>query len=131
MKMNIEELNEIMKKANLREIKKALKKAGFIDCKRNKRLRHVPLHLIAEAPYDKTLYFPDEKGNEYVGDLIHDVKGHEQYEFVIVQLLAPFKRGCEDLSTKKMLIFARDIHRISWDEIGNKPAIPHHEEARK
>ena len=129
--MKIEQLNEIMKKANLRKIKKALKAAGFMDCKRDKALRHASLYDIAKAPYEKTPHFPDGKANEYVGNLCRDVKGHEQYEFVIVQLLAPFKRGCEDLSTKKMLIFARDIHRISWDEIGNKPEIPHHEEARK
>ena len=129
--MKIEQLNEIVKETNMREIKKALKAAGFIDCKSDMALRHASLYDIAMAPYENTPYFPDGKGNEYNGNLIYNVKGYERYEFVIVHLLAPFKRGCEDLSTKKMLIFARDIHRISWDEIGNKPAIPHHEEARK
>lgn len=105
--MKIEELNEIVKKANLREIKKALKTAGFIDCKKDKTLRHASLYYIAIAPHEKTFYFPDGKGNEYVADLCHEVKDYEQYEFVIVQLLAPFKRECEDLSTKKMLIYAK------------------------
>ena len=102
--MKIEELNEIMKKANLRKIKKALKAEGLIDCKRDKTLRHASL-------YDNTPHFSDGKGNEYNGNLKHNVKGYEQYEFVIVQLLAPFKRGCENLSTKKMLIYAREIRK--------------------
>ena len=110
--MKIEELNEIVKKANLREIKKALKAEGFMDCKRDKALRHASLYDIAMAPFGNTTpYFPDGKGNEYNGDLIYNVKGYERYEFVIVQLLAPFKRGCEDLSTKKMLIYAKEASR--------------------
>ena len=109
--MKIEELNESMKKANLRKIKKALKAEGLIDCKRDKTLRHASLYDIANAPYENTPHFSDGKGNEYNGNLIHNVKGYEQYEFVIVQLLAPFKRGCENLSTKKMLIYAREIRK--------------------
>lgn len=107
--MKIENLSEIIKQANLRKIKKSLEAAGFRDCKRDKSLRAASLYDIAIAPYEKTLYFSDGKGNEYVGDLCHDVKCYEQYEFVIVQFLAPFKRGCEDLSTKKMLVYAREV----------------------
>ena len=106
--MDIEQFNEIVGKLNLREIAKALKAAGFIDCKRDKTLRHAPLYDIAKAPYERTLYFPDGKGNEYNGNLIHDVKGYEQYKFAVVQFLTPFKRGREDLSTKKMLIYAKE-----------------------
>lgn len=109
--MKIEELNEIVKKANLREIKKALKAAGFCNCKLNLQLRRASLYDIAMAPYEKTPYFPDGNGNEYVGDLCRNVKGYEQYEFVILQFLAPYKRDCEDLSTKKMLIYARRIRK--------------------
>ncbi len=107
--MKIEQLNEIVKLVNLRKIKSKLKKAGYIDCKRDKVLGHASLYDIANAPQDETPYFPDGKGNEYNGILCHNVKGFEQYEFVVVQLLAPFKRGCEDLSTKKMLIFAKEV----------------------
>lgn len=109
--MKIEELNEIVKKANLREIKKSLKAAGFCNCKLNLWLRRASLYDIAMAPYENTPHFPDENGNEYVGDLVRNVKGYERYEFVIVQLLAPFKRGCENLSTKKMLIYARGVRK--------------------
>lgn len=107
--MNIEELTEIVKKTNLREIKRSLKAAGFISCKLNLRLRRASLYDIATAPYEKTPYSPDGKGNEYVGDLCRNVKGYERYEFVILQFLAPYKRGGEDLSTKKMLVYAREI----------------------
>ncbi len=106
--MKIEELNEIVKKANLRDVKRALKAAGFCNCKWSVRLRRASLYDIATAPYEKTPYFPDAKGNEYVGDLCRNVKGYEGYEFVILQVLAPYKRGCEDLSTKKMLIYAKE-----------------------
>lgn len=106
--MQIEQFNEIIKKADLREIKKALKAEGFIDCKRSRVLKHASLYAIAKAPYEQTAYFTDGKGNEYTGNLCRNVKGHEQYEFVIVELLAPFKRGCEDLSTKKLLIYAKE-----------------------
>ncbi len=111
--MKIEELNEIVKQMNLRKIKKALKAKGYINCQWNRKLRHASLYDIAMAPYEETPYFSDGKGNEYNGNLIHDVKGNEQYEFVIVQLLAPFKRGCEDLSTKKILIYAREIKEVN------------------
>ena len=109
--MKIEELNEIVKKTNLYDIKRAFKAAGLCNCKLNRRLRRVSLYDIAMAPYEETLYFPDGKGNEYNRNLIRGVKGYEQYEFVIVQFLAPFKRGCEDLSTKKMLIYAKEASR--------------------
>lgn len=105
--MDIEQLSEIVKKVNLRKIKKSLKAAGFRNCKSDVKLRHASLYEIAIAPYEETPYFPDGKGNEYNGQVCHGVKGYEEYEFVVVQFLAPFKRGCEDLSTKKMLIFAK------------------------
>ena len=106
--MTIEELDKVIKQANLRKIKKALKAAGFIDCKRSKALRHASLYHIATAHYERTPYYLDRKGNEYIGDLCQDVKDYEQYEFVVVQFLAQFKRGCKGLSTKKMLIYAKE-----------------------
>lgn len=107
--MNIEELSEIVKKANLRAIRRGLRAAGFRNCKWSWKLCKASLYAIAKAPYEKTPYFPDGKGNEYVADLCRDVKDYEQYVFVIVQLLAPYKRGCDDLSTKKMPIYAKKV----------------------
>lgn len=109
--MKIEELNEILKQIHLRKITKSLKAAGFLDCKRDKALRHASLYDIATALQEETPYFPDGKGNEYNGILCRNVKGFEQFEFVIVQFLAPFKHGCEDLSTKKMLIYAKEARK--------------------
>ena len=107
--MQIEELNEIVKQANLRVIKKALKAAGFHNCMWDRKLRKASLYDIAKAPYERTPYIPDGKGNEYVADLCHDVKDYGQYVFVLLQLLAPYKRGCDDLSTKKLLIYAKKL----------------------
>lgn len=109
--MTIEELNGIVKQVNLRKIKKALKAMGYINCNRDKKLRHVSLYRIANAPYEETPYFTNGKGSEYVGDLCYNVKGYEQYEFVILQFLAPYKRAREGISTKKMLIYAREVSK--------------------
>lgn len=106
----INELDRIMELRNLRKIEKALKAAGFIDCKKDKTLRKTSLvTIIQTGTCQKTGYRPDGKGNEYTGSHYHNVKGYEQYEFVIVQLLAPYKRGYEDISTKKMLIYAKEV----------------------
>lgn len=107
--MKIEELSEIVGLADWRAIEKRLKEAGFRDCKKDKVLRKASLYTIAIAPYEATPYFADAKGREYVGNLCHDAEGYEKYEFALVQLLAPFKRGCEDLSTQKALIYAKEI----------------------
>ncbi len=105
--MNIEEFTEVMRVAHLRKIEKTLKTAGFLDCRRSKTLRQASLYAIATAPYEATPCFPDGKKNEFVGNLCRNVKGFEEYTFLIVQQLSPCKRGCEDLSTKKMLIYAK------------------------
>ena len=105
--MKIEQLTQIIKQANLRAIRKVLVAEGFRECKRDKALRRMPLHRIEAAPHEKTLYFPDSKGNEYLGDLCRRVKGFEQYEFVIVRLLAPFEHGVPR-PEKKILIYARE-----------------------
>ena len=105
--MDIETLREIVRSANLRAIKKALRAADFRACKYDRTLRHASLYDIATAPYEKTPFFSDGKGNEFVGDLCRGVKGFEDHEFIIVQQLSPFKRGREDLSTKKLLVYAK------------------------
>ncbi len=105
--MDIETLQEIVKQVNLRTIKKALKAAGYKDCKRDRTFRLVSLYDIAMAPYEETPYFPDGRGNEYMGEICRGVKGYEDCEFIVVDFLSPFKRGCEDLSTKKLLIYVK------------------------
>ena len=108
--MTIEELEEIVSIASLSKIKKALRANGFCNCKLNLKMRKINLVYIARAEYAKeTDYHKDDKGNEFMGYLCRGVKGWERHEFVLVEYLAPYKRGCEDLSTKKLLIFAREI----------------------
>ena len=107
--MTIEALKEIVALADLRKIKRALRERGFIDCRHSKTLRHASLYDIAKVPYEETPYFPDGKGNEFNGEICRGAKGLEEYEFALIQLLAPLKRGSDDLSTKELLIFARKI----------------------
>lgn len=107
--MKIEELKTIVELKNLKEIEKALKAAGFIDCKRDTEMRKINLVDIFCAPeMRETDYCYDANGRAFEGSLYEKVHGWKQYEFAVVQLLAPYKRGCKDLSTKKMLIYAKE-----------------------
>lgn len=105
--MDIEQISEIVKRANLRAIAKGLKKAGYKNCVRDRLLRRASLCDIAAAGCGETPYFSDGRGNEFIGTLCRSAKGYERYEFIIVEQLSPIKRGCDDLFTKKMLIYAK------------------------
>ena len=110
--MTIEELEEIVHKASISKIKKALREKGFCNCKFNHEMRKINLVDIVRTKDEKeTDYHKDGKGNEFMGYLCCGVKGWEQHEFVLVEFLAPYKRNCEDLSTKKILIYARRATR--------------------
>ena len=74
-------------------------------------MRNASLYDIAQASYERTESAYDSKGYEYIGDLCHDAKGLEQYQFVIVQLLKPVKRGSDIISTAKMLIYANGVRK--------------------
>ena len=107
--MTIEELEEIVHKASILKIKKALRANGFRNCKLNLEMRKINLVDIVRAKTERrTDYHKDGRGNEFIGYLYCGVKGWEQREFVLVEFLAPYKRGSADLSTKKMLIYARE-----------------------
>ena len=106
--MTIEELEEIVHKASISKIKKALRASGFCNCKLNRQMRKINLVDIVRADIERqTDYHKDGKGNEFIGYLYRGVRGWEQHEFVLVEFLASYKRNCEDLSTKKILIYAR------------------------
>ncbi len=108
--MTIEELEGIVHFASISKIKKALRANGFCNCKLNLKMRKINLVDIARAETQKqTDYHKDGKGNEFMGYLCRDVKGWEKHEFVLVEFLAPYKHGCEDLSTKKLLIYAKSL----------------------
>ena len=83
--------------------------AGFTDCKKSDTLKKASLYDIAKAPHERTATALDSKGYEYIGDLCYSVKGLEQYQFIIVQLLKPVKRGSDISSTSKMLIYAKEV----------------------
>ena len=108
--MTIEELEEIIRKANLHKIRKALRANGFRNCQLNLKMRKINLVDIVRAAYERrTGYHKDGRGNEFMGYLYRDIKGWEQHEFALIEFLAPYKRNCENLSTKKLLIYARGL----------------------
>ncbi len=105
--MQSEELCEILKCAKLSKIARALKGAGYKDCKRDRLLKRASLYDIVIAQCDETPYFADERGNEFIGTICRNAKGYEKYEFIIVEQLSKIRPNCDDLFTKKMLIYAK------------------------
>ena len=107
--MSNEEFSAIVKKADLRAIAKAFKRAGYKNCKLNMTLRKVSLYKIVMGDYFETEYYADGKGNEFIGNLCRNVEGLEKYEFLLVEQLSPYRRDCDDLLTKKIIIYAKVI----------------------
>lgn len=104
--MNAEQLTEIIMTVKLRNIARAFRRAGYKNCKLVRSLRRASLYDIAVATCDETPSVPDGRGNEFVGTICRQVKGYEQYEFIIVEQLSPIRRGGY-LFTKKILIYAK------------------------
>ena len=104
--MTIEQLNKIIANANLKTIERDLAEAGFMDCKKDEALKKISVYNIVTAQRDRAKSGFDRKGYEYAADIYHGVKGYEQYQFVVVELLKPIKRGSDIISTAKMLIYA-------------------------
>lgn len=108
--MTSEELSEILKLQNLRKIARALRSQGFINCKTHAKLKKASFYDIVTAPYEEADPSKDAAlMTEYCGNICHDVKGLENYQFVIVEMLAPVKPDSDIISTQKILIYAKEI----------------------
>ena len=107
--MTLEKLGDILALQNLRKIQRALLRDGFTNCKTHPKLKKASLYDIVKAPYEETSSTKTDGVTEYYGMLCHDVKDFENYQFVIVEMLAPVKPGSDIIFTQKMLIYAKEI----------------------
>lgn len=107
--MELERLTEIIKTTKAGVIKKSLKKLGYIDCAKDKEMRHINLCDIMGGEAVTTEVFPTANGKrEFYGDICTKVKGYEDLEFVIVNINKIYKD--KDLSFPyKMFAFAKKV----------------------
>ena len=106
--MKLEKLTEIVKSTSKREIIKTLKRLGYIDCAKNKAMRHINICALANSDYTTTEVFTTKNGKyEYYGDICTNVKGFENLEFVAVIINKIYKD--KDLSFPyEMFVFAKE-----------------------
>ena len=110
--MTTEELGDIVKTCDLAAMKRALRAAGFFNCKLDRKLRAANLVDIVRSDYAaETPLYSDGKTKEYAGYIQRGVKNYGEYEFVLVEQLAPLKRGSDLSFTKRILIFARRLEK--------------------
>lgn len=107
--MDIQKLSEIVKLTNKRAIMAKLKKLGYIDCAKNKAMRHINMGNIAEANTKSTECFATKNGKyEYYGDICTNVKGYTDFEFVVVTINKVYKDKGRALSFPyKVLVVAK------------------------
>lgn len=85
--MTLQQLTEIIRTADKKTITKQLKELGYIDCKKDKKLRYLSIETLFKGNLEETDAFPDSKNKRtYQGGIFTQVKGYEQLEFVIVNI---------------------------------------------
>ena len=105
--MKIEQLTEIIRTADKKAITKQLKELGYIDCKKDKKLRYLSIETLFKGKLEETETFPDSKDKRtYQGGIFTQVKGYEQLEFIIVNI-----NDHKNTFPIDMLIWAKEIER--------------------
>lgn len=85
--MTLQKLTTIIRTADKNTITKQLKELGYFNCKKDKQLRNLSLETLFNGELEETDTFPDNKGKRtYQGGIFKQVKGHEQTEFIIVNI---------------------------------------------
>ena len=103
--MTLQQLTEIIKTADKKAITKQLKKLGYIDCKKDKKLRYLSIETLFKGKLEETDTFPDGKNKRtYQGGIFTQVKGYAQLEFVIVNI-----NDHKNTFPIDMLIWAKEI----------------------
>lgn len=111
--MNIIDLTQIIKNnKNIEEktLKKALTRQGYLDCSKDKEMRHINLNDIAKGHTAHTEVFPIKNGKfEIFVDICTDVKGFEDLEFIIININKIYRD--KDLSFPyKIFTFAKKVN---------------------
>lgn len=103
--MTLQQLTEIIRTADKKAITKQLRELGYIDCKKDKKLRNLSLETLFNGELEETDIFPDGKGKRtYQGGIFTAVKGYEQYEFIILNI-----NDNKNTFPIDMLIWAKEI----------------------
>lgn len=85
--MTPEQLTNIIKTAAKKKITKQLKELGYIDCKKDKKLRNLSIETLFKGELEETKTFPAGNNKRtYQGGIFTQVKGYEQLEFIIVNI---------------------------------------------
>ena len=103
--MTLELLTEIIGTANQKTITKRLFALDYIDCKKHKELRKLPIETIFNGKIEETETFPDNKHTRtYQGGIFTQVKGYESLEFIVVNI-----NDHKNIFPIDMLIWAKEI----------------------
>ncbi len=87
MIMTLAELTAIIKIADKKQIKKHLDALDYIDSKKHKELRNLNLETLFNGNLEETDTFSDGKDKRtYQGGIFTQVKGYEQFEFIVVNI---------------------------------------------
>ena len=103
--MTIEQLTEIIGTADKKVITKKLFALGYIDCKKHKQLRELPIETLFKGKIEETDTLPDRKDKRtYQGGIFTQVNGYEQLEFIVVNI-----NDHKNLFPIDMLIWAKEV----------------------
>lgn len=103
--MTLEQLTEIIRTADKKTIIRQLRELGYFDCKKHKELRKLPIETLFKGKFEETDTFSDRKGKRtYQGAIFTQVKGYEQFEFLVVNI-----NDHKNVFPIDMLIWAKEI----------------------
>ena len=85
--MTMQELAPIILQADEKAIVIELKRLGYTDCEKHKEYKHILLVDLFHGDLQSTETCLDKNGKcTYEGSIITDVKGYENFEFVLVNI---------------------------------------------
>ena len=103
--MTPERLTKIIRAADQKAITKQLKELGYIFCNKDKELRKLSIKTLFKGKFEETDTFLDRKGKRtYQGAIFTQVKGYEQFEFLVVNI-----NDHKNVFPIDMLIWAMEI----------------------
>lgn len=108
--MNIEQLTKTIKSTNKRAILGELKRLGYINCAKDKEMRHINMCDIANAIHvlSTETFATKNSKYEFYGDICTNVIGLEGYEFIIISINKVYRD--KDLSFPyKIFTFAKKV----------------------
>ena len=98
-------LTEIIRTADKKSITRQLRELSYFDCKKHKELRNLLIETLFKGDMEETDTSPDRKGKRtYQGAIFTQVKGYEQFEFLVVNI-----NDHKNIFPIDILIWAKEI----------------------